>query len=61
MIEHGLYKDAINKLRNDILQKTDGCANGGHPDKNDWITTCENQGQIYPYIVETIEYLESMM
>lgn len=61
MIEQGLYKEAIDKLQNDILQKTNGCADSNKPDKNDWITTCEDQEDIYPYIIETIEYLESMM
>jgi hypothetical protein len=61
MIEEGLYEEALNKLRNDILQKTNGCALTGEPDKNDWIIICEQQSQIYPLIIETIEYLRSLM
>jgi hypothetical protein len=38
------YSGALNKLENDILAKTDGCAEMGQPDKNDWIITCEEQG-----------------
>ena len=61
MIDAGLYTDALKKLENDILKKTDGCSNSGEPDKNDWIETCEQQEQIYPLIMETIEYVRSLM
>jgi hypothetical protein len=36
MIDTGNYQAALKKLENDILAKTDGCANSGQPDKNDW-------------------------
>jgi hypothetical protein len=61
MIEQGLYQQALNKLENDILAKTDGCATIGTPDKNDWIATCSEQGQVYPLILEAIQYLEAAM
>jgi hypothetical protein len=61
MIDAGNYQAALKKLENDILGKTDGCANSGQPDKNDWIETCQQQGQIYPLIMETIAYVESLM
>ncbi|MHC4125852.1 MAG: GLUG motif-containing protein, partial [Planctomycetota bacterium] len=61
MIEAGNYQAALKKLKNDILKKTDGCANSGEPDKNDWIVTCEQQGRIYPLIMETIEYVKSLI
>ena len=61
MIDAGRYTAALKKLENDILCKTDGCANSGEPDKNDWIKTCEEQGLIYPLVAETIEYVRSLM
>jgi hypothetical protein len=61
MIDAGNYQAALKKLENDILKKTDGCANSGRPDKNDWIQTCDQQAQIYPLIMETIEYVESLI
>ncbi|MHC4074820.1 MAG: fibronectin type III domain-containing protein [Planctomycetota bacterium] len=61
MIDAGNYQAALKKLENDILKKTDGCANSGKPDKNDWIKTCEQQGRIYPLIMETIEYVEGLI
>jgi hypothetical protein len=61
MIEEGLYEEALDKLQDDILQKTDGCANEGAPDKNDWILTCEDQEKVYPLIVSAIELLESLL
>jgi hypothetical protein len=57
MIDQGLYQDALDKLTNDILGKTDGCAITGAPDKNDWITNCTSQGQVYPLIIEAINLL----
>ncbi len=61
MIDEGFYADAMHKLQHDILQKTNGCADTGKPDKNDWITTCEGQGQVYPIILQTIELLEKLI
>ena len=60
MIKLGLYEDALDKLQNDILQKTDGCATESSPDKNDWIITCENQAIVYPLILRAIELLERL-
>ena len=61
MIDSGNFTGALNKLENDILPKTDGCGETGEPDKSDWIITCEAQGEIYPLIIETIEYVKSLM
>ena len=61
MIKLGLYEDALDKLQNDILQKTDGCATESSPDKNDWIITCENQAIVYPLILRAIELLERLL
>jgi len=41
--------------------KTNGCAETGRPDKNDWIITCEEQGELYPLIIETIENVRGLM
>ncbi|MHC4083827.1 MAG: TolC family protein [Planctomycetota bacterium] len=61
MINEGLYEDALSMLENDILQKTNGCAETGQPDKNDWIVTCEEQNKLYPIVVETIERVNSFI
>ena len=57
-INQGLYQGALDKLQNDVLGKTDGCGgdliNGG-PDKNDWITNCSAQNQVYSLILEVID------
>lgn len=60
-IDAGLYADALDQLKNDILGKTDGCATTGAPDKNDWITTCPEQNQVYPLILETIWIVEGLL
>ena len=61
MVDAGLYVDARDKLQNDILRKTNGCAEMGEPDKNDWITTCPEQGQVYPLVIQAIELLETLI
>jgi len=61
MIDQGLYQDALDKLENDILQKTDGCATAGTPDRNDWLTECGEQMEVYPTIMEAIEILRNMI
>jgi len=60
-IQAGRYADALAKLQNDILGKTDGCAVAGSPDKNDWITDCATQDQIYPLVQETIRQVLALM
>ena len=55
------YQDALDKLTNDILKKTDGCTNIGTPDKNDWILDCEIQAQVYGQILEAINLLKTLM
>ncbi len=55
------YTDALSHLRNDILQKTDGCTEQGAPDRNDWIMDCEAQAEIYPIILDAIGILNSMI
>ena len=61
MIDTELYEDALDKLERDILAKTDGCAEIGAVDKNDWIVTCEEQGKVYGLVMETIEYVRSLL
>jgi N-acetylneuraminic acid mutarotase len=41
-----LVEDAIEKLENDLGQKTDGCATQGAPDMTDWIVTCSAQAHV---------------
>ena len=52
------YQEAINKLQNDVLAKTDGCALSGAPDKNDWINNCESQTLLYTQIQAIIDELK---
>jgi hypothetical protein len=60
-IVQGLYQEALDKLKNDILQKTDGCFETGNPDQNDWILTCPEQGAIYPFLEEAISFLYGLI
>jgi hypothetical protein len=61
MIDQQLYKDALNTLAKAVLKKTNGCADTGAPDQNDWITTCEAQNQVYPLITEATSLLETFV
>ena len=60
LIEQGQYQDALDKLINDLLKKTDGCEVSGSPDKNDWVRDCEAQQQFYALIQEAIALLTSL-
>ncbi len=62
-IDLGYYEDALAKLQNDVLKKTNGCAESmpPAPDKNDWIETCQEQGQVYPLVLQAIQYLEQAL
>jgi hypothetical protein len=60
LIPSGQYAEAIDELQNDILSKTDGCANGGVPDNNDWLNTCDEQEQVYQSVTDVINYLNSL-
>jgi hypothetical protein len=62
-IEAEDYAAALQKLENDILGKTDGCANSNppSPDANDWLKPCEEQGKVYPLVLDTIEAVLSLM
>jgi hypothetical protein len=60
-IAEGDYVAARDKLIHDILAKTDGCAIGGAPDKNDWVRDCESQALLYPLILETIALLNGII
>jgi parallel beta-helix repeat protein len=61
MIDRGEYAQALNKLQNDVLKKTDGCARSGAPDKDDWIATCEYQQIVYSRVTRTIQALEFLV
>jgi parallel beta-helix repeat protein len=57
-IDTGVCGEALDKLGNDVVAKTDGCANGGEPDPNDWLITCEAQDQVYPLLMDAVSLLE---
>ncbi len=57
-IENGHYRDALDKLENDILKKTDGCAVTGAPDQNDWVMSCMQQALLYDAIQRAIAELQ---
>jgi len=59
--DQGLYQEALDKIEHDVLAKTNGCAETGSPDKNDWLTNCDAQNQVYPIIMETIELLNTLV
>ena len=61
LINDGEYQQALDKLNNDILPKTDGCALRGEADKQDWIEECIEQEEVYEDIMDIIGRLESLL
>lgn len=61
MVDKGDYQNAIDKLENDILGKTDGCALTGSPDKNDWLKECSSQDEVYSQILLVIDMLNQLL
>jgi len=51
------FAAALDQVQNDILGKTDSCATTGAPDKNDWISDCTDQNQLYAEIQQLIQLL----
>jgi hypothetical protein len=60
-IDQGDYKDAYNKLTKDLIKKTDGCAETGKADRNDWIEDCESQAQVYTLINTALDLLRNLI
>ena len=61
LIDDGEIAAARDKLVNDVLKKTNGCANLGDPDKNDWITSCSEQDAVYALIIDIIALLDDLL
>jgi hypothetical protein len=53
------HQDLKDSLKNDIGNKTDGCYESGSA-KNDWILDCDAQDEIYPLLLQAIDYLEAL-
>lgn len=60
LVESGDYVQAISKLENDVLKKTDGCVSQNQPDKNDWIIRCDAQETVFNAIVVMLRELRSL-
>lgn len=59
-ISSGHYSEAISKMQNDILKKTNGCAETGSPSKTDWVITCAAQSSIYTKILQIISSIGNL-
>ncbi|MCA9402941.1 MAG: hypothetical protein KC897_04105 [Candidatus Omnitrophica bacterium] len=59
-VEREEYHLALQKLRVEVLRRTDGCARTGAPDADDLITDCAAQQEIYPLVMETIAMIEAI-
>jgi hypothetical protein len=57
MVDEGAFDDAGDKLENDVMKKTNGFAETGAVDKNDWIVTGPAQDQVYPLLLAASDYL----
>jgi hypothetical protein len=59
-VEDERYFHALAKLRHDVLDKTDGCAERGTPKANDWIRKCTSQARLDPILRAAIALLEEI-
>jgi beta propeller repeat protein len=62
-IQAGDYASALQKLENDILKKTDGCAGSSPPapDANDWVKACGEQAVLYRLVLDAIAAVMALM
>jgi Leucine-rich repeat (LRR) protein len=60
-VDNTNYQGAHNQLEEDVFAKTNGCADTGSPDNNDWLVSCYYQSQVYPLIVEALGLLEDLI
>lgn len=47
LVAWGKYKPAYRLLEKDLMKRVDGCVRCGQADRNDWITDCQAQKQVY--------------
>ena len=61
-VDAGNYAEALAKLQEDIMAKTNGCAETlpPAPDKNDWIVNCIYQEMIYPELMDIVGHLTEL-
>jgi hypothetical protein len=60
MVDEGEFESARDKLIHDFGKKMDGCAIHGTPDRNDWVTDCDEQAFMTPMLENSIELLEAL-
>jgi len=46
--------NALRQLESDILEKIDGCAFRGAPDRKDWVVSCAEQSKVVPPLLNVI-------
>ena len=51
---------AAEKLQDDVLSKTDGCAGKGRPDGNDWLKACGAQDLLYPEVAHLVGLIRQL-
>jgi hypothetical protein len=61
-VDAGNYAVALAKLQQDVMAKTNGCAETlpPAPDNNDWIVTCTYQSLIYPELQDIVGYITEL-
>jgi len=48
----------LDKLQHDLLAKTDGRETSEATDKNDWITSCSEQAEVYGALQQIVVMLQ---
>jgi hypothetical protein len=60
-VEQGAYSAALWGLQSYIQTKTDGCISGSRADRNDWVTDCKVQEQLYWAVHEIMILLNILL
>jgi hypothetical protein len=60
-VEAGRLQDALDKLEHDVIAKTDGCAETGAPDRNDWLKNSAAQTPVYARLREAVDLIRALL
>ena len=55
-----LLDQALSKLFNDVIKKTDGCSISASFDSNDWLQECSAQVDAYNMLIEFAAWIETL-
>jgi hypothetical protein len=61
LVEDGSYEEALDKTQHDLVAKTDGCAEAGASDRNDWVIDCPSQRVVHSSLLTVLRFLGNLV